>query len=218
MDSAAEIRGKSLLRIVRGDRNGLHFDTLRPCARPPVPQTSASDEALFKQVQAGRRDAFAVLVDRYHRRAFAVALRLLGRREDAEDAVQQAFLRLYEARGEYNPRWRLSTWFYRILTNACVDELRRRRPLLPLGETDGPAPDSPHRTLELAERDRLLHAALATVPVEARIVLTLYYGDGRSYREIGAIRGISVNTVKTHLRRGRLALRKALRVQGVEGS
>jgi DNA-directed RNA polymerase specialized sigma24 family protein len=54
--------------------------------------------------------------------------------------------------------------------------------------------------------------------VEARIVLSLYYGDGLSYGEIGAIRGISVNTVKTHLRRGRLALRKALRGRGVETS
>ncbi|MBI4572902.1 MAG: RNA polymerase sigma factor [candidate division NC10 bacterium] len=72
--------------------------------------------------------------------------------------------------------------------------------------------------METAERDRLLQGALSTVPVEARIVLTLYYGDGLSYQEIGTIRGISVNTVKTHLRRGRLALRKALRAVGVERS
>lgn len=174
-----------------------------------------TDEALFKKVQAGRRDAFATLVERYQRRGYAVALRLLGRSHDAEDAVQQAFLRLYESRAGYDSRWRLSTWFYRILTNACVDELRRRRPMLPLPETEVPAPDAPDRDLEAAERDRLLHRALAEVPMEARIVLTLYYGDGRSYREIGAIRGVTVNTVKTHLRRGRLALRKSLRAHGL---
>jgi RNA polymerase sigma-70 factor (ECF subfamily) len=76
----------------------------------------------------------------------------------------------------------------------------------------------PDRSLAKRERDTLLQASLATVPVEARIALTLYYGDGRTYREIGAIRGISVNTVKTHLRRGRTALRKALRARGVEES
>lgn len=183
-----------------------------------MPQSPQSDEALFREVQAGRRDAFAGLVDRYQRRAFSVALRLLGRRQDAEDAVQQAFLRLYEARAQYQPKWRVSTWFYRILTNTCVDELRHRRPMRALEEKDELWDQGPDHGLELAERDRLLHAALATVPMEARIVLTLYYGDGRSYQEIGAIRGISVNTVKTHLRRGRLALRRALRARGVDGA
>ena len=177
-----------------------------------------SDEALFQQVQTGSRDAFEALVDRYQRRAFAVALRLLGKRQDAEDAVQQAFLRLYEARAEYVSKWKLSTWFYRILTNACVDELRRRRPMVPLEEADEPATKWPDHTQEQAERNHILHTALRAVPVEARIVLTLYYGDDLSYQKIGEIRGISVNTVKTHLRRGRLALRKALRARGVDGS
>jgi RNA polymerase sigma-70 factor (ECF subfamily) len=182
-----------------------------------VSQSHESDEALFRRVRAGAREAFAALVERYQHRAFGVALRILGRRQDAEDAVQQAFLRLYEARARYDPRWRLSTWFYRILTNACVDELRRRRPLLPLdgwAEASAERPDAP---LERSERDRLLGNALLTLPPEARIVLTLYYGDGRSYGEIAAIRGISVNTVKTHLRRGRLALRRALRARGMDG-
>lgn len=183
-----------------------------------VSQSRKTDEALFRLVQAGRRDAFAALVERFQHRAFGVALRILGRRQDAEDAVQQAFLRLYEAQAQYDPRWRLSTWFYRILTNTCVDELRLRRPLVPLEEWDEPSVERPDHTLERSEREQVLHAALATVPLEARIVLTLYYGDGKSYREIGAIRGISVNTVKTHLRRGRLALRRALRARGVDGS
>ncbi len=183
-----------------------------------MPPSHQSDEALFREVQGGKRDAFAVLVERYQRRAFSVALRLLGRHHDAEDAVQQAFIRLYEARAQFDPKWRLSTWFNRILTNVCVDELRRRRPMLKLEEKDEPAAERPDDSLERAERDRLLHEALATVPVEARIVLTLYYGDGQTYQEIGAIRGTSVNTVKTHLRRGRLALRKALRARGVDAS
>jgi RNA polymerase sigma-70 factor (ECF subfamily) len=177
-----------------------------------------SDEAAFKRVQAGDHTAFAVLADRYQRRAFAVALRLLGNRADAEDAVQHAFLRLYESRAAYRSRWRLNTWFYRILTNTCIDELRRARPTDSLDGLDLSVADTPDRVLAERERDRLLRAALATIPVEARIVITLYYGEGRTYQEIGAIRGISVNTVKTHLRRGRAALRKALRTRGVDRS
>ena len=179
-------------------------------------QTHVSDEVLFRQIQAGRRDAFAVLVERYQHRAFGVALRILGKRQDAEDAVQQTFLRLYEARSQYDPKWRLSTWLYRILTNTCVDELRRRRPLTPLEAWDGRSAERPDHALERSEREQLLQSALASVSPEARNILTLYYGDGRSYEEIGAIRGVSVNTVKTHLRRGRLALRKALRARGTD--
>jgi RNA polymerase sigma-70 factor (ECF subfamily) len=182
-----------------------------------VSASQESDEALFRRVRAGTREAFAALVDRYQHRAFGVALRILGRRQDAEDAVQQAFLRLYEARAQYDPRWRLSTWFYRILTNACVDELRRRRPLIPLDKWEEASAERPEAPLERSERERQLRRALATLPPEARIVLTLYYGDERSYGEIAAIRGISVNTVKTHLRRGRLALRRALRARGMDG-
>jgi RNA polymerase sigma-70 factor, ECF subfamily len=176
-----------------------------------------NDEAVFKRAQAGDHAAFAVLVERYQRRAFAVALRLLGNRADAQDAVQHAFLRLYESRAAYQSRWRLNTWFYRILTNACIDELRRARPMTSLDGMEFSTADTPDRALAERERDRLLRAALATVPVEARIVVTLHYGEGRTYQEIGAIRGISVNTVKTHLRRGRAALRKALRTRGVDG-
>src|SRR5574341_1699273 len=205
-------------RVARWAEGGLYASHLPRATRPPMPERRQSDETLLHRVQSGERNAFATLVERYQRRAFAVALRMLGRRQDAEDAVQQTFLRLYEGRAAYDSRWRLSTWFYRILINTCVDELRRRRPQVPLENWDDAADDSPHRSVETAERDRLLQEALRTVPVEARIVLTLYYGDGLGYREIGTIRGISVNTVKTHLRRGRLALRKALRARGVERS
>ena len=177
-----------------------------------------SDEAVFGEVQAGSHEAFAVLVERYQRRAFAVALRILGSRPEAEDAVQQTFLRVYENRAAYRPRFKLNTWLYRILINTCVDELRRRRPVVSLEDAKLPATESPDWAASRSERDRHLQAALATVPLEARIVLTLYYGDGRSYQEIGSIRGTSVNTVKTHLRRGRLALRKALLARGVDGS
>jgi RNA polymerase sigma-70 factor, ECF subfamily len=176
---------------------------------------SETDEALFRRVQDGDREAFADLVGRYHRRAYAVAFRLLGQREDAEDAVQHAFLRLYEARAAYNARWQLNTWFYRILTNACVDALRRRRPAVPLDDLELPAGETPERAFTRREQRRLLQTALAAVPLEARIVLTLYYGEERSYQEIGAIRGISTNTVKTQLRRGRLKLKRALSARGV---
>jgi O-6-methylguanine DNA methyltransferase len=138
-----------------------------------MPESRQSDEALLRRTQSGGRDAFATLVDRYQRRAFAVALRMLGRRQDAEDAIQQAFLRLYEARAEYNSRWRLSTWFYRILINACVDELRRRRPQVPLEDWDNARRIMEQLDLRLIEAPPIVPAQLdvAASPVGITRVL-----------------------------------------------
>lgn len=161
----------------------------------------ADDRALMRRVVLRDAAAFAELIGRYQDRFFTVAHRLLGRRADAEDAVQRAFLNCFEKAGSYNSRWAVSTWLYRILTNICVDELRRRRSS---GELpDPPPPPRPGAHLEVWR-------ALEQVPTEARLLLALRYMDGLSYRELAKIRGISVNTVKSQLARGKSILRKAL--------
>src|SRR5919204_7046428 len=85
---------------------------------------------------------FARLAEDYAARLYAVAFRLLGNRADAEDAVQRALLKSFAARASYSPRWAVSTWLYRILTNVCVDELRRRRPVADV-ESAGVSTPSP---------------------------------------------------------------------------
>ena len=131
--------------------------------------------------------AFARTAEDYTARLYAVAYRLLGNRADAEDAVQRALLKAFEARDSYVSRWAVSTWLYRVLTNE-----------LPRGRT-GPAVER----LDLAR-------ALDTVPREARVLLALHYVNGLGYRELAAIRGISVNTVKSQLARGKAILKRAL--------
>ncbi len=145
---------------------------------------------------------FARASEEYAARLYTVAYRLLGNRADAEDAVQRALLKAFEARESYAPRWALSTWLYRVLTNVCIDELRRRRRVLP-------EPLAPGRAGTQAERADLARA-LAAVPREARVLLALHYVNGLSYRELAAIRGISVNTVKSQLARGKAILKHAL--------
>ena len=145
---------------------------------------------------------FARASEEYAARLYTVAYRLLGNRADAEDAVQRALLKAFEARESYAPRWALSTWLYRVLTNVCIDELRRRRRV-------PPEPLPPGRAGAQVERADLARA-LATVPREARVLLALHYVNGLSYRELAAIRGISVNTVKSQLARGKDILRNAL--------
>jgi RNA polymerase sigma-70 factor (ECF subfamily) len=165
--------------------------------------------------------AFERLAGEYAGRLYAVAYRMLGHRADAEDAVQRALLKCFAARDSYSPRWAVSTWLYRALSNVCIDELRRRRVR---GDTDvdvetvsEEAP--PTRVARQPVIERLdVTRALATVPREARVLLALHYVDGLGYGELAKIRGISVNTVKSQLRRGKAILKKALQAGGHDGS
>jgi len=172
---------------------------------------TTTDRVLMEQVAAGDHRAFAALVQRYSPRLLAVARRLLGSREDAEDAVQRAFLNCFTSVRSYRPDWAVSTWLYRIATNICVDELRRRRSRATL-HLDAPlfgrTPPSP-------QGFRLdLQRALERVPREARVLLALRYVDGLSYDELARVRGISVNTVKSQLARGKVILRAGLLGRG----
>ncbi len=170
-----------------------------------------SDRRLMRRVARGEEAAFAEMVNRYGGRLLAVASRLLRARADAEDAVQRALLQCFAGAADYRPQWAVSTWLYRILTNICVDELRRRTTrashdqILLLSHAED-------RHEPGAYMD--LHRALERVPREARVLLALRYVDGLSYGELARIRGISVNTVKSQLARGKALLRAELSERG----
>jgi RNA polymerase sigma-70 factor, ECF subfamily len=167
------------------------------------------DRALMRRVAARDAAAFTELVECYGGRLLAVARRLLGSVADAEDAVQRAFLQCYLGADGYRPEFAVSTWLYRILTNLCVDELRRQA-------TRRRAAEPPPPPTGGAGIDRLdLVRALARVPREARVLLALRYVDGLDYRALARIRGISVNTVKSQLARGKRILRAALGGEGM---
>jgi len=155
---------------------------------------------------------FTRVAQEYAGRLYSVAYRMLGHRADAEDAVQRALLKCFAARASYSPRWAVSTWLYRTLTNVCIDELRRRRV----------RDQAPAETAAVVARGAVeqldLVRALETVPREARMLLALHYVDGLGYGELAKIRGISINTVKSQLKRGKAILKKALQAGGHDGS
>ena len=171
-----------------------------------------TDREVMARVARRDETAFSILVERYGGRLLAVARRLLGSRADAEDAVQRALLQCYTAAASYQAQWAVSTWLYRILTNVCVDELRRRATRTAYGAAidvlASARPREPRRDLDL-------HRALARVPREARVLLALRYAEGLSYGELARIRGISVNTVKSQLARGKAVLREELGKRGI---
>jgi len=153
---------------------------------------------------------FQRVVEEYGARFYAVAWRLLGNRADAEDAVQRALTNCFAARAAYSSRWPLSTWLYRAITNVCLDELRRRRVRAEHAEGGVPPRAVAGRDVESVDLAR----ALERVPREAPVLLALRYVDGLSYGELARIRGISVNTVKSQLARGKSLLRAELADRG----
>ena len=163
-----------------------------------------ADAELLAEIATGDERAFGELVARYQPRFYGVARRMLGADADAEDAVQLAFFHVLKSAGGYRSEWSGSTWLYRILTNVCIDLWRKRRRLAEEPETDGVSTPAPRS--ERIDVDR----ALAKLPTEARAALVLCYVEGLSYSEIARVRGVTINTVKTHLLRAKRLMREHL--------
>ena len=167
------------------------------------------------------------LAEEYAGRLYSVAYRMLGNRADAEDAVQRALLKCFAARASYSPRWAVSTWLYRALTNVCIDELRRRRvrneaDLDPRRSAEDAPPTARRRragsrTAASGRAHRPDAGAGHRPPRGADAAGAALRGRAR-LRELAKVRGISVNTVKSQLARGKAILKKALEAGGHDGS
>jgi RNA polymerase sigma-70 factor (ECF subfamily) len=177
--------------------------------RPPgEPGAEPPDDELLRAHLAGDRRAFDALVRRHRDRLWAVALRTLGDREEAADALQDALLSAYRNAGRFRGESAVTTWLHRIVVNACLDRVRRRqaRPTVPLPET---GPGEPVATgPEATERDTTLtvRAALAELPVEQRAALVLVDIYGYPVSEAAEILAVAEGTVKSRCARGRARL------------
>jgi RNA polymerase sigma-70 factor (ECF subfamily) len=170
----------------------------------------------------GNRGAFAELVELYKNKIYHLAYRMLGNRQEAEDVVQDTFLRMYEHLSGYDSSRKFSTWLYRIATNLCIDRLRRRRSVYSLdaelseGEgVDGYAvlrtnEPGPEEAVMLTERQRILFDAVSSLPDKYKAAVALKYYQDLSLKEISDILQIPVPTVKTRIHRGREYLRRKL--------
>ena len=156
------------------------------------------DSVIVDRCLAGDTDAFELLVDRYHRVLFSVALRMLGDRDEAADATQTAFVKAYERLTGYRAEYRFFSWIYRILANECLNRLRARRPQEPL-DTELPGSGGPMDAFEVAERRRQVQAAILALTPEYREVIVLRHFGELHYDDIAATLGIPSKTVKSRL-------------------
>ena len=168
------------------------------------------DRDLLAAHVAGDADAFSTLVRRHQTRLWAVALRTLGDREEAADALQDALLSAYRSASSYRGDARVTTWLHRIVVNACLDRLRRQkaRPTVPLPEDRDPA--DPRDVL--SDRDTALdiEAALAALPDEQRAALVLVDVQGMPVEVAAQVLGVPTGTVKSRCSRGRARLAVSL--------
>lgn len=170
--------------------------------------------------QAGDRDALDALLRRHHDRVHALARRLTGNEPDALDATQEALIAIARGIRQFDGRAAFSTWAYRVTTNACLDELRRRRrrpvPGLPddLDQPGWSATPEPLRTEAAgiaALPDRLaVDAALAQLPEEFRVAVVLRDLCDLDYADIASVLDIPPGTVRSRIARGRAQLAQLL--------
>jgi RNA polymerase sigma-70 factor (ECF subfamily) len=179
----------------------------------------ASDDVLMARVADGNAAAFRMLLGRHSDRAFAVALRMVQSRADAEDIVQDAFFRVWSSARRWHPSGpRFSTWLHRVVLNLCLDLHRRRRhrrhdDLDAAAEVPDPRPGVETRLADRAQR-RALAAAVRQLPDRQRTALALTYAGGLSNADVAEIMDISVGAVESLLVRARRDLRS--RVGGGE--
>ncbi len=210
----------------RVDRDGVdeRMSALAPLLREytvPTPITSARPGAANV---SSSLQSFDTIVDDYQRKLYGFALRMTGNREDAEEIVQDAFVRAYRALGkmsaEQRAELRLQPWLYTITLNVTRNRLRTKRPLsialdaladpdaLLRGVTD--EPPRPERIVEQNAEVALVEQALLQLPMHLRAAATLRFIEGRSHPEIAEILDQPIGTVKSHVHRAVRILRRIL--------
>ena len=180
----------------------------------------AGESALIERCQQGDSLAFDRLVEQHGQWVYNLACRMVGDRDEAYDIAQEAFVRAFRGIRSFRRGSSFSTWLYRVTTNACLDEIKRRRhrpaPASALLNDETPPSDPPDPApgaedlIQSRERQEVVRRAIASLPLHQRLPLVLYDLQGCSYEQVAAITGANVGTVKSRLNRARLALKDAL--------
>jgi RNA polymerase sigma-70 factor (ECF subfamily) len=195
-----------------------------PAVQDARPTDAADDQAqrrdliLVEQALGGSLEAFNGLVECYQDHLYSLVARMVPDRDQAADAVQEAFFSAYRNLRSFRGG-SVRSWLSRIAINAAMDQqrLRKRRPSQPYPELEdeswqppaGPEAD-PERTAVSTERASVLRTALAEIRPDQRHAIVLFDVEGYDYQEIADLTGVSLGTVKSRIHRGRLALRDRL--------
>lgn len=184
---------------------------------------SSNEQILLERSKAGDIAAFEMLIEAYQKKIFNLAFRMIGNYDDAGDLAQEAMIRIFKSISNFKEQSSLSTWIYRITTNVCLDEIRKKknRKVLSLDEeihaedgdmqrqimSDDPLPDE---LMEKEELRQIISNAIESLPEDQRLVITLRDIQGLSYDEIAKVLDCPAGTVKSRINRARFALKNVL--------
>jgi RNA polymerase sigma-70 factor (ECF subfamily) len=162
-----------------------------------------SDLQLIEEVRNGKRRAFTELMRRYQQRVYWAARRIVGTHEDADDIVQETFVKAYTALGDFRGESSFFTWLYRIAVNLSLNAVRKRQLVSYLKENEiinriFPSSDDPSREVEFKETQSRLQEAIARLPEKQRAVFVMRYYDEMSYEEISEVMKTSVGGLKAN--------------------
>ena len=176
------------------------------------------ENKLILRASGGDPSAFNQLMGMHEKRMYAVALRMCGNREDAQDCLQEAMLRVYRAIGGFKGQSSFGTWVYRITMNTCLDELRRKKNkqnvsfdnLLDQGWSPADDSASPEKKVMQIEMRKSISSSIQELPEDMRSAIIMRDIHGYSYDEIADMLGVNVGTIKSRISRGREKLREKL--------
>lgn len=183
----------------------------------------SEEKALIRKCKNGDINSFELLIEQYQKKVFNIAFRMMGNQEDASDIAQEVFIRVYKSIKNFKEESSLSTWIYRIATNVCLDELRKRKKnnIISINSTlqlddseltlelEDPG-DRPDELLQKKELCREIQEAIECLNEEHKAVIVLRDINGLSYEEISKILQCSLGTVKSRINRARSSLKSIL--------
>lgn len=172
----------------------------------------------IKRIVAGDTQMFSCLVAKYERMAYTIAFWILGNKEEAEEAVQDAFVRMYRALPRFQFESKFSTWFYRIVYRVAISAVRQQRLFeeVPVETAEAVTPDERDSALELlqdSQRQTIIRELLAQMRPDESLMLTLFYLEECSIEEIHQITSLSNVNIKTKLHRARKHLYEQLKAR-----
>jgi len=175
------------------------------------------DATLIAQIQAGNEHANRFLIEKFKNRVWHLVLRMVSQPEDAEDLCQEIFLRVFRDIGKFRGESKLSTWIGAIAYNMSVTYLRKKGKNIMVSVDDylpvasgKPAVESADEALDKSSMKKVVHRIIDSLPVQYRTVITLFYLEELSYKEIEEVTGMPDGTIKSYLNRGRQAIREGV--------
>ena len=180
--------------------------------------TRDQEIAMVRDCQQGDKKALDTLVRQLQTPVYNAAYRMLGSADEAADVTQTTFLKVFENLHNFDPKYRLFSWTYRIAVNEAVDQLRRRNRLEPLKSPPISDTDQPQEMTAASQLSREVQATLLELNEDQRAVIVLHYFSDCSYHDIGHILDLPEKTVKSRLFSARQQLKNRLKQRGVFSS